>query len=360
MAFIALQKLRVSVVLSLAVALTFTACGGGGGGSTPIPVYSSTSFCANGLALTSTVSQAVADALVPTTCPPISASQLTALSFTVNTVGAGLAASSKVSLNNLPAGATLMNSAVGLQDTTGHSYALAITVNPLRLTATPALPFATTFTVASGSLNFTNLPSVSLVGKTIVTGAAPQAPVSIFSLGAAPYYVGESVSFNGAASTDADGTITSYAWSFGDGGAGAGKTVSHSYLTSGSYVVSLTVTDDTGMVNVNTASINVVVRPTVVVLGVPVASIGILAGPPFDGTQRVGVGIGFSGLGSKTANGTIVSYAWDFGDGAIIAANSNSVGSHAYTSIGTYQVTLTVADSAGQIGSVTRTVNVQL
>jgi PKD repeat protein len=47
-------------------------------------------------------------------------------------------------------------------------------------------------------------------------------------------------------SSDSDGTIQAYSWSFGDGGTGAGKSAVHSYPQPGSYVVMLTVTDNAG------------------------------------------------------------------------------------------------------------------
>lgn len=45
---------------------------------------------------------------------------------------------------------------------------------------------------------------------------------------------------------DPDGLITSYAWSFGDGGTSSQPNPQHVYIASGSYAVSLTVTDDSG------------------------------------------------------------------------------------------------------------------
>lgn len=55
-----------------------------------------------------------------------------------------------------------------------------------------------------------------------------------------------SCSFDGNGSSDPDGSIVSYAWTFGDGGSDNGATTSHTYGADGSYNVTLTVTDDQG------------------------------------------------------------------------------------------------------------------
>ncbi|WP_448625443.1 PKD domain-containing protein [Geodermatophilus sp. URMC 64] len=57
---------------------------------------------------------------------------------------------------------------------------------------------------------------------------------------------GRTVVLDAARSTDADGTVVSHAWTFGDGGTGSGRTASHTYAADGDYTVVLTVTDDDG------------------------------------------------------------------------------------------------------------------
>ncbi len=54
------------------------------------------------------------------------------------------------------------------------------------------------------------------------------------------------VSFDASASSDSDGSIVSYVWSFGDGGSWSGITATHTYNNIGAYNVQLTVTDDSG------------------------------------------------------------------------------------------------------------------
>jgi hypothetical protein len=56
-----------------------------------------------------------------------------------------------------------------------------------------------------------------------------------------------SVTLDGSASYDPDGTLVSYDWSFGDNTTGSGVSVSHTYTAVGIYNATLTVTDDSGI-----------------------------------------------------------------------------------------------------------------
>ncbi|MGD8867481.1 MAG: PKD domain-containing protein, partial [Gemmatimonadales bacterium] len=47
-------------------------------------------------------------------------------------------------------------------------------------------------------------------------------------------------------SSDPDGTVTSWDWSFGDGGSSTEQNPTHTYAAAGDYTVTLTVTDDQG------------------------------------------------------------------------------------------------------------------
>jgi PKD repeat protein len=68
---------------------------------------------------------------------------------------------------------------------------------------------------------------------------------------------GPQCTFDASNSTDPDGTITSYAWQFGDGSSGSGSTAVHSYAQPGGYTATLVVTDNNGVTA--TASVPVVV-----------------------------------------------------------------------------------------------------
>lgn len=56
----------------------------------------------------------------------------------------------------------------------------------------------------------------------------------------------KNVTFNASLSYDRDGIIISYYWEFGDGNNGTGSIVTHAYAYYGTYVVTLSVTDDDG------------------------------------------------------------------------------------------------------------------
>ncbi|MGP3981403.1 PKD domain-containing protein [Streptomyces sp. KR80] len=142
-------------------------------------------------------------------------------------------------------------------------------------------------------------------------------------------------SFDGSGSTDADGTIASYAWEFGDGKTGSGKMVSHTYAKSGYYSVSLTVTDNEGKTHKTRQQFKAGnVAPT--------ASIGgnsCIAQPKCT----------FDASGSTDPEGMPMTYKWDFGDGT---SGTGVKVEHAYSSKDAkYTVMLTVSDDKGQTGT---------
>jgi parallel beta-helix repeat protein len=80
-------------------------------------------------------------------------------------------------------------------------------------------------------------------------------PVADFS-----YNVEESpVMFNGSLSYDRDGSIKSYEWDFGDGAKGFDEIVYHKYCEEGTYYVTLTITDYTGLSDNITKCVDVII-----------------------------------------------------------------------------------------------------
>ena len=92
-----------------------------------------------------------------------------------------------------------------------------------------------------------------------VSEAAPenQAPSASFSASPSDPAVGDSVSFDASGSSDADGSIASYEWDFGDGSTDSGESVTHTFSSPGDYDVELTVTDDDGATDTTTQTVSV-------------------------------------------------------------------------------------------------------
>jgi PKD repeat protein len=143
------------------------------------------------------------------------------------------------------------------------------------------------------------------------------------------------VSFSAAGSVDADGTISSYQWAFGDGGSASGASPTHAYAAAGTYLARLTVTDNLGATGIDSATV------TITATGGNQPPVAVVNGP-YSGA--VNATITFQATGSFDPDGSIASYTWFFGDGA--SASGPTV-THAYTAAGTYPVTLTVVDNLG-------------
>ena len=157
-------------------------------------------------------------------------------------------------------------------------------------------------------------------------------PEASFSESAALVSPGTNVTFNASHSSDVDGTIVEYTWDFGDESTDSGIAVVHAYPVSGLYTVTLTVLDNDGLANSTTQDVQVNAPP--------VAAFAILPTAPFAGDA-----ISFDGSASRDPEGSLATFAWDFGDNTPVAAGM--IVSHAYAQAGTYLVRLVVTDSVG-------------
>ena len=129
-----------------------------------------------------------------------------------------------------------------------------------------------------------------------------------------------------------------YDWNVGDGNTGNGVNPSHTYTAGGGYPVTLVVNDGA----YNSEPVNT----TAIITGVndaPVAD----PGGTYDGTE--GLPVIFDDSGSSDAEGSGLTYAWDFGhnaDGTGVKPN------HVYTAPGLYTVTFVVNDGTDNSSSV--------
>ena len=141
-------------------------------------------------------------------------------------------------------------------------------------------------------------------------------------------------------SEDDDGSVASWEWNFGDGATSSERNPSHSYASPGTYEVLLLVTDDAGAADTRTHSVRAESPPP--------------PPPPPPGPDnkrpKAEFRVDCSGLTcvftdeSRDDDGVIVSWAWNFGDGAT-SSERNPV--HTYADEGERDVLLTVTDNQG-------------
>jgi PKD repeat protein len=128
--------------------------------------------------------------------------------------------------------------------------------------------------------------------------------------------------------------IQSFAWNFGDGSPAASQqNVSHAYTVSGTYTVTLSVTDTSGCENT--------VSHQVVIQALPTASFSFANTCEESITQ-------FTDVSSAPSGESIITWNWDFG---ILSSNTDTSSlqnpTFVFTNPGTYNVSLTVTTANG-------------
>jgi len=156
--------------------------------------------------------------------------------------------------------------------------------------------------------------------------------------------IGESVYFSSENCYDPDGTIKSYKWYFGDGYTSTEQNPSHSYQKEGTFNVQLVIKDNENASTTLSTSITV---------GKGTPPEAVFTYSPSNPARLHSVY--FNAIESTDADGNIVSYSWDFGDGS---QGSGQKISHIFQESGEYIVTLTVRDNDGLTGISTKNITV--
>jgi PKD repeat protein len=196
------------------------------------------------------------------------------------------------------------------------------------------------------TLTVSNQRGLQNSASKFVTVDASSRPSASFVASPESAGVNQTVFFNAAASTAATGrTIVSYGWDFGDGSNGSGLTTSHRYSRTGTFNVTLTVTDDMGKVGATSKGVTVGASavPTAVIANSPAA-------------PTTGQNVNFDGTQSTVPSGRrITSYEWAFGDGRIASGDRVT---HTYSTAGDYTVILTVTDDSGAKATASKSISV--
>lgn len=148
------------------------------------------------------------------------------------------------------------------------------------------------------------------------------------------------------ASTDSDGTIASRAWTFENGtpATSTEATQAVAFAAAGTHTVTLTVTDDEGATDDFSLEVTVSTTPNTP----PVADFDFVCNAEECTFTDA----------STDGDGTVASYAWDFGDGNT-STEADPVHTYAgITELTDFQVELTVTDDDGAPNAITKTVAV--
>jgi PKD repeat protein len=230
---------------------------------------------------------------------------------------------------NLDALVTLRNSA-------GAVLATANPVDALNATLTATLPAAGTYYVSvqgtgKGDPLTTGYSSYGSVGQYALSAnyytpgnVAPTAVISATpTTGTAPL----TVNFSGAGSTDPDGGIASWAWTFGDGTTGSGATLSHVYASAGTYTAQLQVTDVGGLTATKAVTITVGTPPVVMSVGDIAMTLTV---------AKTGTATASAVVKVLDANGKVVSGATVTGNWSGIVSKTGATATTATTGLATF------------------------
>ncbi len=185
---------------------------------------------------------------------------------------------------------------------------------------------------ATSSYTITNPAYTTL--KLWVTPSGISTPSADFAADVTTGFPGLNVQFTDT-SVPGSGDIAAWAWDFGDGTTSTEQNPLHVYDAEGEYTVSLTITDVVGLTATETKESYITVNPFE---GVTADfSADVTAGPP-------PLSVNFTDLSVTDLGFDVVSWAWDFGDGATSTEQNPS---HMFDVEGQYTISLTVVDENG-------------
>lgn len=195
-------------------------------------------------------------------------------------------------------------------------------------TATAQHVYAAAGTYTVGLTVTDNRGATTSVTRQVVVLGPNQAPV----VGFTSTVSGTDAVADGSTSTDPDGSVVDWSWNWGDGSAAdSGPVATHRFLATGTYQVTLTVTDDRGGRTAVTQPVSVVAPNQA-----PVAAF----------TRSVNLRtVTMDGSSSTDSDGSVAGYTWNWGDGS--ADSTGVTAAHTYAADGTYPVTLVVTDETG-------------
>src|SRR5213079_2347842 len=141
-----------------------------------------------------------------------------------------------------------------------------------------------------------NQGATGSTSKTVTVAPPNQPPTAAFTASCSAL----TCSFT-STSSDPDGSISAYSWTFGDGATSTAQNPSHTYAAGGTYTVTLAVTDNQGATGSSAKTVTVAApnQP-------PTAAFT---------SSCTALTCSFTST-SSDPDGSIAAYSWTFGDGA--------------------------------------------
>jgi PKD repeat protein len=175
--------------------------------------------------------------------------------------------------------------------------------------------------------------SASTLRTVTVSPGTP--PTATFTMSPTPATVNQEVFFDAGASRPAGlRRIINYNWNFGDNTSASGVATGHVFTATGTYTITLQVTDDAGAVGTTSQTLTVT-------QGNPTATMTVsVSGPAGNQTATVNV------TATPSSGASITSYTFDWGDGQV-ETGAASTRSHQYPA-GSRTITVTVTDNLGR------------
>ena len=204
--------------------------------------------------------------------------------------------------------------------------------NPLHQYTKPAVYTATLTVTSSAGCTFAKTKSFTVYAPPTALFTVPDTTC----LGNPTVFADQSVAN--------DGTLSTWLWDFGDGTTNATQDPSHTYAATGNFIVKLTVTNSNGCIS-STITKAVHISP------LPVASFS------YSSPDCATYGITFTDK-STTAETSIISWMWDYGDGITETKTAQTPFQHIYAATGTYTITLTITTAKGCTSSTTQSITI--
>ena len=149
---------------------------------------------------------------------------------------------------------------ISLDNGTSWNFLTTVLATTSSMTAQPAIDLSAYGSTAQ--IKFETLSAISSKGAglddiAVVGQPFNNPPAATMVLSTSSPQLGETVIFDASGSSDSDGVVANYNWSFGDSATSNSATTTHIYSTVGDFLVTLTVIDDDGATNATSTTITV-------------------------------------------------------------------------------------------------------